>query len=293
MTTINLRLAWLRLSLFGDRARFGAEVSARMPLRREATARPVSTPPSSPANADDHGDLARRIAAIEWYHTLDFGNGVVTPGFYDHRPIINHYSLPDRLDGKRVLDIAAFDGFWSFEFERRGAAEVVALDIASAAELDLAPRVRAAMSGADLARSFGGGFNLAHAQFESKVRHIHSNVYSMTPAALGGQFDVVHCGDLLLHLRDPLLALTRMREMTRGHALISDCIFPDLDRHDGMLAQYEGGVNDNIWWRFGAKTLSKMIADAGFDKVEELARFRYGPRGGAKALWHVVYRATP
>ncbi len=291
MTTFNLRLAGLRLSVFGDSNRVGAEFTARTPLRRETGGRPSAAPVAIPPDLGTEGELARQVRAIEWYHTLDLGDGLVTPGFYDHRPILEHYGLPRRLDGMRVLDIAAFDGFWSFEFERRGAAEVVALDIASAAELDLAPRVRAAMTEAQLNRSFGGGFQLAHAHYGSNVRHVHCNVYDMKPASLG-RFDLVHCGDLLLHLRDPLLALSRIREMTQGQALISDCIFPDLDRHDGAMVQYEGGMNDNIWWRFGANTLSRMIRDAGFDKVEEVARFRYGPRGVGNTLWHVVYRAT-
>jgi tRNA (mo5U34)-methyltransferase len=291
MPTYNLKFAGLRFSVFGDSSRIGAEIAAPRPRFRGASAQPPQDAAVSPPQPDVGGDLATRIKAIEWYHTLDLGNGLVTPGFYDHRPILERYGLPQRLDGLRVLDIAAFDGFWSFEFERRGAAEVVALDIASAAELDLAPRVRAAMTEAQLNRSFGAGFQLAHAHYGSKVRHVHCNVYGMKPADLG-RFDLVHCGDLLLHLRDPLLALTRIREMTKGQALISDCIFPDLDRHDGAVAQYDGGVNDNIWWRLGANALSRMIRDAGFDKVEEVSRFRYGPRGRGNTLWHVVYRAT-
>src|SRR5205814_1869874 len=110
---------------------------------------------------------------------------------------------------------------------------------------DLAPSVRAAMTEAQLKRSFGDGFRLAHAHYRSKVRHVHCNVYNLKPADLG-RFDLVHCGDLLPHLRDPLLALSRICEITAGQALISDFIFPDLDRHDSAMAQYEGGINDNI-----------------------------------------------
>jgi tRNA (mo5U34)-methyltransferase len=291
MTTYSLRIAGLRLSVYGDSNRIGGEIAAPIPRLRPRSARPIQSAAVPPPHFEVGGDLATKVKAIEWYHTLDLGNGLLTPGFYDHRPILERYGLPPRLDGMRVLDIAAFDGFWSFEFERRGAQEVVALDIASAAELDLAPRVRAAMTETQLNRSFGGGFRLAHAHYGSSVRHVHCNVYDMKPADLGC-FDLVHCGDLLLHLRDPLLALMRIREMTKGQAFISDCIFPDLDRHDGAMAQYEGGASDNIWWRFGANSLSRIILDAGFDKVEEVARFRYGPRGQGNTLWHVVYRAT-
>jgi tRNA (mo5U34)-methyltransferase len=193
----------------------------------------------------------------------------------------------------RVLDVAAFDGFWSFEFERRGAAEVVALDIATPREVDLPFRERNRMSEADLDHPIGAGFRLAHAALGSKVTHVHCNVYDLSPERLG-LFDLVHCGDLLLHLRDPARALWNIRQVTRGHAFLSDCIYPDLDRHDGLpIMQYEGAHIDNIWWRFGANALRSMIDDAGFARVDEIARFRYGPRGEPATMWHAVFRATP
>ncbi len=288
MATLTFRALGLRASLFADTKRLGLELAMRRSPRPETGAVPVV--PDKPVASSE---AQSQVNAMTWYHTLDLGDGVITPGFYDHRPILAHYRLPERLDGMRVLDIATFDGFWAYEFERRGAAEVVALDINSARELDLAPRVRAAMTDQDLDRPFGSGFAYAHGRLGSRVRRVHCNVYNAIPATLG-QFDLVHCGDLLLHLRDPALALSRIRDVTRGEALISDCIFPDLDRHDGAsIAQYDGGVSENIWWRFGAIALERMIHDAGFDRVEERARFRYGPRGAPASMWHAVYRAAP
>ena len=273
--------AALEISMPIGALRRGRGSTAAEPLMPAAQAAPKAEP----------GSLAARVAELPWYHTLDLGHGVVTPGYYDHRPILGRYHLPDRLDGLRVLDIATFDGFWAFEFERRGAAEVVALDIASLAEVDLPYRVRRGMDAAALSRPIGEGFRLAHETLGSKVRHEHCNVYDLTPERFG-MFDLVHCGDLLLHLRDPARALENMRRVTRGHALVSEVIYPDLDRHDLPLVQYEGGRGVNIWWRFGANALAAMIADAGFDKVEELSRFRYGARGGPASMWHAVYRAA-
>ncbi|WP_198157713.1 class I SAM-dependent methyltransferase [Methylobacterium nodulans] len=235
--------------------------------------------------------MAEAVARINWYHTLDLGEGLVTPGFYDHRGILPLYGLPERLDGMRVLDIACFDGFWSFEFERRGAAEVIALDIRSARELDLPWRLRETMTEAELDRPFGEGFRLAHEVLGSAVKHTHCNVYDLSPERLG-RFDFVHCGDLLLHLRDPARALYNIRRVTRGTAMISDCIYPDLDRLDGLpIMQYDGAFSENIWWRFSAHALSAMIRDAGFDHVAEKKRFRYGPRGEPASMWHAVYEA--
>src|SRR5437763_15351542 len=80
--------------------------------------------------------LSEAVGRHRWYHTLDLGQGVVTPGMFDHRPIVGRYPLPTDLSGKRCLDVATMDGFWAFEMERRGAAAVTALDLADPAELD-------------------------------------------------------------------------------------------------------------------------------------------------------------
>ena len=72
--------------------------------------------------------LREAVAARDWYHTLELAPGVVTPGWFDLRPVAPRLPWPD-LTGKRCLDVGTFDGFWAFEMERRGAAEVVAADI--------------------------------------------------------------------------------------------------------------------------------------------------------------------
>ncbi len=300
MASKQLRLLGLHATIFANRSRAGVEFSVPVGGLRRASHDHGQLVPTSPLPAivdeplDEAGRaLARRVGELSWYHTIDLGHGVATPGFYDHRPILDHYQLPLRLDGLRVLDVACFDGFWSFEFERRGAAEVVALDIATARELDLPYGRRDRMSEAELERRFGAGFAVAHEVLGSRVKHVHCNLYDLTPELLG-QFDLVHLGDVLLHLRDPARALHNLRRVTRGRALISDCIYPDLDRHGDLpLMQYDGGRGDNIWWRFGAQALQRMIGDAGFERVTEAARFRYGPRGQPASMWHAVFDARP
>src|SRR3954452_11537881 len=65
-----------------------------------------------------------------WFHSIDLGGGVVTDGWKTPEMLdeeIERLRLPD-LDGKTVLDINTWDGFFAFEAERRGASRVVALD---------------------------------------------------------------------------------------------------------------------------------------------------------------------
>src|SRR4051812_27010965 len=132
--TVNILGARISLYASGGRAGWGGLVSLTR-LRPGGPAVPQLPLPASPPPLPS--ELARAVAEIEWYHTIDLGGGVVTSGYYDHTSILRYYRLPERLDGLRVLDIACFDGYWSFEFERRGAVEVVALDVERAADIDL------------------------------------------------------------------------------------------------------------------------------------------------------------
>ena len=256
-------MGWRRLSMgvmaitaFADRRRLGVEFSVPSPRfwRSGSGSEPgfaIQKVNAAKVLRSD-ASLAERVAALTWYHTIDLGGGVVTPGFVDHRLQLPLYRIPKLLDGQRVLDVAKFDGFWAFEFERRKAAEVIALDIREARELDLPFRVRSKASQEDLSRSFSAGFDLARSALGSNVIDLHCNVYDLDPAQ-HGQFDLTHCGDLLVHLRDPALALARIRSVTRGMAIISEIIFPDCDRLPGVpLIEYQGGRGENIWWRFGA-----------------------------------------
>src|SRR5215471_16680277 len=81
-------------------------------------------------------DLKAEVARYPWYHTLDLGDGVVTSGMFDHRGHEDRHGLPGDLTGLRCLDVGTMDGFWAFTMERRGAAEVVAVDLDDPEELD-------------------------------------------------------------------------------------------------------------------------------------------------------------
>src|SRR3954454_5758740 len=72
---------------------------------------------------------AGEIAEQTWYHTIELEPGVVTPGYFDTRQAARVVPMAASLAGLRCLDVGTYDGFWAFEMERRGAAEVVAIDV--------------------------------------------------------------------------------------------------------------------------------------------------------------------
>ncbi len=83
-------------------------------------------------------DHAARVRELSWYHTLELGPGLVTEGWFDLRPYVGEYGLPERMDGMRVLDIGTWDGFWAFEMERRGA-DVAAIDLPALGDAEWPP----------------------------------------------------------------------------------------------------------------------------------------------------------
>src|SRR3954452_19507637 len=124
--------------------------TATYPVACRLTCRAVSVAaPTDP-------ELAQRVAAREWYHVLELGPGVVTPGWYDLREVVSRVPLPASLDGARCLDIGTFDGFWAFEMERRGAAEVIGIDILDPRAWDW-PAGSSEQAIADLERRKEGG----------------------------------------------------------------------------------------------------------------------------------------
>jgi tRNA (mo5U34)-methyltransferase len=250
---------------------------------------PALAPASAGTGDGATGELLDRVNGVTWYHTIDLGNGIRTPGAFDHSPILERYRLPERLDGKRVLDIATYDGFWAFEFERRGAKEVLAMDLDGPADLDWPPR-RPADAPGQSAR-FGQGFAIAHEELGSSVQRVVCNVYDLSPETFG-LFDVVHAGDLLLHLKSPVKALQNMARVCTDYALISEPYFPDLDcMGDRPLVEYRGGGDVPTWWKIGFNALTRMVLDAGFSRIEVLNTFHYGYRTMPGRMSHAVIQA--
>jgi len=89
---------------------------------------PPSMSAPAPQTADPQ-DARGAVAAVQtWYRTMDLAPGLVTPGWFDLRSVIDRMPWPD-VRGKRCLDVGTYDGQLAFELERRGASKVVATDI--------------------------------------------------------------------------------------------------------------------------------------------------------------------
>jgi tRNA (mo5U34)-methyltransferase len=202
-----------------------------------------------------------------WYHTIDVAPGVSTPGVFDLRPIVDRLPWPD-VEGKRCLDVGTYDGFLAFELERRGAAEVVATDISDHAEWDHEVRLgdQSTELLEEIAGEKGAGFAIARDLRGSSVRKEEINAYDLSPERLG-QFDVVVCGSLLLHLRDPLRALAAIRSVCTGVFMSIEQVDLVLTRMHPRrpLANIDGTSGRGQWWVCNVAGHLRMLEAAGFD----------------------------
>ncbi len=263
-------------------------------LKMPGAPRPV--PPPAVHDSEKAAEIWEKVSKISWYHTIDLGNGIVTPGFIDNRDTVHLFGLPEDLSGKRCLDIGTYDGFWAFEMDRRGAAEVVAIDVESPADYDV-PRLKKKKlleeaqkridmyerwneQAAGIGLQFpGDGFRLAKEILHSKVKRQILNVYDLSPEKVG-TFDVVLLSQLLLRLRDPQTVIENMFSVCRGFAIVAEPYAPELAGFNKPLSVFVGTTSLGAWWEHSIASMKRMMQVAGFDPVEEVARFTAENRAG-------------
>jgi tRNA (mo5U34)-methyltransferase len=192
-----------------------------------------------------------------WFHKIQLRPDLVTPGWSDPQTDkLPYYGLPEDLTGSRVLDIGCAEGFFSFEAERRGAREVVAID-----------------SFPDSVRRF----NLVRAALGSSVTAYLCNVYDLKRATFG-TFDYVFFFGVLYHLRHPLLALSTIRDVCVGTVLLQTAIHEEPELADvpfakfhpsGMKSGPKGELFDpTVFWLPNRACVKALVESAGFVDVD-------------------------
>jgi tRNA (mo5U34)-methyltransferase len=226
-------------------------------------------------SAASHSDLRAEVESYPWYHTLELGDGIVTNAMFDHRPVVHRYPLPSDLAGTRCLDVGTMDGFWAFEMERRGADSVVAIDIDDPEALDWPYSLRDHDKTLDETKA--ERFALAKRALGSSVERVTLSAYDLSPEL--GMFDLVFCGDLLLHLKDPITPVERIRSVCRGSALIVNTIKRFPFREKRSLAELDG-IDQFVWWTTNLAGLQRIVLAAGFARIDATETFDLPFRAG-------------
>ena len=224
-----------------------------------------------------------------WHHSIDLGDGVVTPGgktLHHHHDELIRLHLPPLAD-KSVLDVGAWDGYYTFMAEGAAASRVVALDhYAWSIDFKRATEyiLRQQADGQPI-RAFHtvpelwdpvhlpgkSGFDLAHRALNSRAEVVVDDFMTMDVAALG-TFEVVLFLGVIYHLEEPLRALRRLRQVTKSLAVIESEAVLLPGQASRPLWQFVDAteLNDDPsnWWVPTAEGLRAMCLAAGFPKAE-------------------------
>ena len=237
------------------------------------------------------GDLTHYF----WYHTIDLGNGLVTPGTYDFRNALASYAFPEALNGKRALDVGSATGFFAFELEKRGS-DVTSVEVPSMAELDIFPGetvddvmrkmenvfpVHTVYTPEQMDFLFhkcsrhefyhyflDGPFLLCKRVLKSKVKRTYLTIYELPNGFPARAFDVVFLGDVLLHTIDPLKALAAAAKVCGGTLIIAQNM--SCEPADAPAMHYVGGSKRGegiSWWFPNYSCLEQLLLKLGFKDV--------------------------
>jgi tRNA (mo5U34)-methyltransferase len=147
----------------------------------------------------------------------------------------------------RCLDVGTMDGFWAFEMERRGAADVVAID---------EPR--------DGPRPHGGPtFHTAAGLLGSRATLLELDVHDLDPD-VHGRFDLVFMGYVAELLPDPIGALRAVRGVCEGWLILLDQVSLPLSLLGRPLAKVAARPGYTEFFVFNRAGMRRALEVAGF-----------------------------
>lgn len=263
-------------------------------------------------------DIYARARAVEsvtdcyFYHSMEVpGHGEVT-GEWDLRGDEYRYLGGVDLTGRRVLELGAASGFLTTHMERQGA-EVVAYDLSEDHSWDIVPFQGTEARGADAwrghLRRINNGFWLNHAAQGLTAQLVHGTVYTV-PAELG-RFDVATFASILLHLRDPFLALQTSLRLVTDTVIVTD-VYPASEYHllgdlvdapgsdvltplpptawgqakATFLPQHWDHAYGDTWWHMSPEVVRRYLGVLGFEQTE--VTYHHALAGGRRTLLYTV-----
>jgi tRNA (mo5U34)-methyltransferase len=190
----------------------------------------------------------------EWFHSFSFDNGLATRGRDQSHKKLYHLCLPESLSGKTVIDVGAYEGFFSYHCESRGAARVVACDkfVWDWPNSTAFPN-----------------FQAVHRAIGSKVEAISSYVEDI-PALIDGKFDIVLFLGVLYHAPNMIQYLEAISKITSG-VLVLETYVDALDESGPRVSVYDyGEVNNDAtnWSGPNLHAIDIMLRRVGFRMID-------------------------
>jgi len=240
-----------------------------------------------------------------FYHTMDIPNHGLVRGEWDLRGRESEYLGHTRLAGKRVLEIGTASGHLCFSMEQMGAS-VVAYDLSEHQDWDIVPyaghdfRQHIAERRAHI-RKLNNGFWFTHRARGSAARVVYGSVYEIPDDI--GEFDVCTFGSILLHLRDPFLALQRVTSHVLESVIVTDVVWglrgtvlSLAERLTGVrLVRFVPNASRRepleTWWNLSPGVVAEYLGILGFPHTRT-TRHRQVFKGREIQLYTVVGRRS-
>ena len=207
----------------------------------------------------------KEMNEIDWWHTIKL-DGVQTPGRDNSEWKLSTLQMPKDLTGKSVIDVGAWDGFFSFEAEKRGA-DVLAIDTVMWKE---GPTFNS-QKNIETMHTGKRGFNFAHKILNSKVKSEEIEVMDLNKH--GKVADLVLCLGILYHMKDPLGMCKVMYDICADDGmLILETHMDALEIKDKSLMVFypnkECNNDPGTWFGPNPKCVAEMLKVAGFNEVK-------------------------
>lgn len=206
-----------------------------------------------------------------FYHTMDLPGFGTVPGSWDLRDGIAEYLGHTAFRGRRVLDVGAANGALTFHMEQAGA-EVVSYDLDEHGEWDMVPFAtwkdydHIAAERKTIIRRLNNAYWLAHRLLASRARVVYGDVYHIPPAI--GPVDIAVYGSILLHLRDPFLALQNGARLAREAVIVAEVMRGQEvwshEPHLTFLPDADTLEPKDVWWDVRPEAVQRMLGVLGF-----------------------------
>lgn len=217
----------------------------------------------------DQEQLRREVESVPWFHQIDFGKGLLSPGAIKLSKIErNNAVIFDRVNvsGKSLLDIGCWDGAYSIAAIRRGASRVLATDHYVWHHL-----------------SDRKAFELARAHLAPSIEAQDIDVPDISVESVG-VFDIVLFLGVFYHLRHPFEALERVAKIARECLVVESRLLRTLTRKP-IMRFYPGSELDGDptnWWAPNRACIEAMLFDLGFRKI----LFKHPDRRWRRGIFH-------
>lgn len=216
--------------------------------------------------------LQQKIDSTKWFHTMDLpymlsvdddapARGYIkTPGIVNHcnwKLATERFGIPEDLTGKDIIDIGAYDGYFSFVAANRNAHSVLAID-----PLQDCSNIEHKASAFRIARTA--------LELDEKVAFLHTDLEGRSHDV--DMYDISFYFGVLYHVTNPLQELKHLHAITREYALIETAICTVPLSSKRPLWEFKpghNGDNTNMWYPSIAGLRSACYS-AGFTSFKEV-----------------------